>query len=183
MIADREGGVLASQGLYARAYDFARFGEVMRNGGVNSDGVRILSEDWVKAMVTITEVSEGRYGYQTWSSSAGEGAYKASGFQDQKITVVPKQCVTAVRMAHSFGLDYRDGEFSDPNAYGFSTNFSADEWVEVVKALSAELGGCVDGEEPAVLRSGASSQGGALSWMLLLLAMLCMMQRTFARKF
>ena len=86
MIADRVGGVIASQGLYARAHDFSRFGEVMRNRGLNSDGRRILPDYWVDWMTTITEVSEGRYGYQTWSSTAGEGAYKASGFQGQKIT-------------------------------------------------------------------------------------------------
>lgn len=178
MIADREGGVIASQGLYARAYDFSRFGELMRNGGVNSDGVRIIAQDWVEAMITITDVSNGRYGYQTWSSTAGEGAYKASGFQGQKITVVPKKCVTAVRMSHSFGLDYRDGDdFTDPNAYGFSTNFSADEWAAMVKSLSEQIGGCEDDAEEVISRSGAATQGGAIGGGLLMLVGLAALRR------
>ncbi|MGJ8669446.1 MAG: serine hydrolase domain-containing protein [Oceanococcus sp.] len=182
MIADREGSVLASQGLYARAYDFARFGEVLRNGGVNSDGVRLLSQEWVQTMVTMTEVSDGGYGYQTWASTAGEGAYKASGFEGQKITVVPKQCVTAVRMAHSFGLEYRNGEFTDPNAYGFTTNFSANEWAAMVKALSEQIGGCADNQESVVARSGAVSKGGAISWMLMLLGVLLLCQRSYSAR-
>lgn len=174
MIADREGRVLASQGLYSRPGDLARFGEVMRNGGVNADGMRIVPADWITAMTTMTEVSNGRYGYQTWSSTAGEGAYKASGFQGNKITVVPKQCVTAVRLSHSFGLDYRDGEFSDPDAYGFSTNFSSDEWSAMVKAIADELGGCNSKSGNGQTGGGAanSSNGGggaSNTWLLALL--------------
>jgi CubicO group peptidase (beta-lactamase class C family) len=166
MIADREGGVIASQGLYARPRDFARFGEVMRNFGLNSDGRRILPADWVAAMTAMTSVSAGRYGYQTWASPAGAGAYQASGFQGQKITVVPDQCLTAVRTAHSFGLDYRDGDDPlDPDAYGFSTNFSADEWNAVVAAVAQQLGGCSGSAKPA---ARTDAWGGALSLPLLL---------------
>jgi CubicO group peptidase (beta-lactamase class C family) len=181
MIADREGGVLASQGLYARLHDFSRFGEVMRNGGVNSDGRRVLPDYWVEAMTQMTEVSNGRYAYQTWSSTAGEGAYKASGFQGQKITVVPKKCMTAVRMSHSFGLDYRDGDIQDPDAYGFSTNFSADEWASMVKQVAEQIAECDDSGK-AVEDGGAGGSeaangnggGGAVNAMALLLTLLLM---------
>lgn len=184
MIADREGGVIASQGLYARPHDFARFGEVMRKGGVNSDGKRILPDYWVQAMTEMTAVSNGRYAYQTWSSDAGEGAYKASGFQGQKITVVPKQCMTAVRMAHSFGLDYRDGDFQDPDAYGFSTNFSSDEWASMVKQVAEQIAGCPEneageGQERSGGAPNVTTGGGGTSGALLLALMVLL---TFCRR-
>lgn len=182
MIADREGSVIASQGLYARPHDFSRFGEVMRNGGVNSDGKRILPAYWVEAMTQMTDVSEGRYAYQTWSSDAGEGAYKASGFQGQKITVVPNKCMTAVRMSHSFGLNYRDGEFSDPDAYGFGTNFSADEWASMVKQVSEQIAEC-DNSNPGDDRSGGvgtvASGGGNALWLIVLGLALLTVKRRF----
>lgn len=178
MIADREGGVIASQGLYARPRDFARFGEVMRNGGVNADGRRIIPADWLDAMTRMTEVSEGRYGYQTWSSSAGEGAYKASGFQGQKITVVPGKCLTAVRTSHSFGLDYRDGDDPfDPSAYGFSTNFSADEWSTMVAAVAEQLGGCAGN---SATRASSGARGGAVTTLGLFGLMLLALGRRYA---
>lgn len=176
MIADRVGGVIASQGLYARAHDFSRFGEVMRNRGLNSDGRRILPDYWVDWMTTITEVSEGRYGYQTWSSTAGEGAYKASGFQGQKITVLPAKCMTAVRMSHSFGLDYRERDDPfDPNAYGFSTNFSADEWATMVKSVSEQIGGCGAGGRVEENQAAAAVNGGGGALGLFGLALLLLL--------
>ncbi|MHA7833770.1 MAG: serine hydrolase domain-containing protein [Algiphilus sp.] len=159
MIADREGATIASQGLYARAHDFARFGELMRRGGVNTRGEQVVPAAWIDRMTRMTKVSEGRYGYQTWNSDVSPGAYKASGFQGQKITVVPENCLTAVRLSHSFGLQYRDGEISDPDAYGFGTNFSADEWVAMVKAVTESLGGC-DGTSPSRSATTLESGGG-----------------------
>jgi len=160
MIADREGDTIASQGLYARAHDFARFGELMRRGGVNARGEQVVPSAWIDRMTRMTAVSNGGYGYQTWNSDVTEGAYKASGFQGQKITVVPEHCLTAVRLSHSFGLEYRDGEVSDPDAYGFGTNFSADEWVAMVKAVADALGGC-DGTSPS--RSNATTETDSTS--------------------
>jgi CubicO group peptidase (beta-lactamase class C family) len=175
MIADREGSVIASQGLYARGYDFVRFGELLRNRGLNTDGQRILSAEWVDKLTQMTEVSGGGYAYQTWNSDVSPDAYKASGFQGQKITVVPSACMTAVRMSHSFGLDYREGDDPfDPNAYGVSTNFSSDEWVAVVQAMVDQRGGC-NGAATALARAEAGvnpAAGGALNaWSLLLAAL------------
>ncbi len=168
MIADREGSVIASQGLYARPYDFARFGEVMRNVG-KFNGVQVLPEGWIAQMTDVGPVnpvtggannSSGRYAYQTWSSTAGNNAYKATGFQGQKITIVPEQCVTAVRMSHSFGADYYDEESGE---YGFGTNFSSDEWAAMVKQLASQFGAtCADQrhaqpEEPVQPRPGRAN--------------------------
>lgn len=171
MIADREGSVIASQGLYARGYDFVRFGELLRNKGVNTDGRRVISQEWIDKLTQMTEVSGGGYAYQTWDSDVSPDAYKASGFQGQKMTVVPSACTTAVRMSHSFGLDYREGDDPlDPNAYGFSTNFSSDEWVAVVQAVVAQRGGCDGATRLAAADAGqVGGSGGAVGlWAFIL---------------
>lgn len=142
--ADRVGGVIASHGLFALPYDFARFGELLRNGGVTPEGERVLSQAWIDAMTTMTEVSDGRYGYQTWAHEiAGPGGYSASGFQGQKITVVPDDCLTGVRLSHAIGADVRDGDDPfDPDAYGFAIEFFAEEWQTMLRAVADELGPC-----------------------------------------
>ena len=143
MTSDRVGGVVASHGLFAIPYDFARFGEVLRNGGRTPEGRQVVPESWVDAMTTMTEVSDGQYGYQTWAHPiAGEGAYSASGFQGQKITVVPDACLTGVRTSYALGADIRDGEPTDPAAYGFATEFNGDEWQTMLAAVAEELGTC-----------------------------------------
>lgn len=143
MTSDRVGSVIASHGLFARPHDFARFGELLRNGGKTSDGRRVLPAKWVEAMTTMTEVSGGRYGLQTWAHRiAAPDAYSASGFQGQKITVLPSDCLTAVRTSHAFGADLRDGEATDPAAYGPGTEFYAEEWQTMLRAVADALGGC-----------------------------------------
>lgn len=134
MTTDRVGDVIASHGLFARPHDFARFGELLRREGRTADGRRVLPRRWVRAMTTMTKVSDGRYGLQTWSHRiAAPDAYSASGFQGQKITVLPSDCLTAVRMSHALGADLSDG---------FSTNFYAEEWQTMLRAVADELGGC-----------------------------------------
>jgi CubicO group peptidase (beta-lactamase class C family) len=179
MIADREGSVIASQGLYARAQDFARFGEVLRRGGVTADGRRIVPAYWIDWMTQMSDVSNGRYGFQTWSSSAGDQAFMASGFQGQKITVLPEVCMSAVRLSHSFGLQYRDGDdIFNPDAYGFGTNFSAPEWDAMLRDISKQIGGC-DGSSPSFTQAaaqGGSSSGAMSPLPLLLLALLALLR-------
>ena len=135
MTSDRVGSVIASHGLFARPHDFARFGELLRNGGRTSDGKRVLPRSWVEAMTTMTKVSDGKYGLQTWAHPiAAPDAFTASGFQGQKITVLPSECMTAVRTSHAFGADFSDG------APG--TNFYAEEWQTMLRAVADHLGGC-----------------------------------------
>lgn len=150
MIADRVGGVIASQGLYARSHDFARFGELLRNGGRTPDGHQVVPEAWVDAMVTMTDVSNGRYGYQTWSHTiAGPDGYSASGFQGQKVTVLPHDCVTGVRLAHALGADLRDGDDPfDPDAYRFAVEFFSTEWQVMLRAVADEIGACATNSSP-----------------------------------
>jgi CubicO group peptidase (beta-lactamase class C family) len=134
MTSDRVGSVVASHGLFARPHDYARFGELLRRGGRTSDGKRVLPRAWVRAMTTMTRVSGGQYGLQTWAHPvAAPDAYSASGFQGQKITVLPSDCLTAVRMSHAFGGDLSNG---------VATEFYADEWQTLLRAVADELGGC-----------------------------------------
>jgi CubicO group peptidase (beta-lactamase class C family) len=155
MTADRVGGVIASHGLFARPHDFARFGELLRNGGRTPEGRQVISESWVEAMIDMTETSGGRYGYQTWAHPiAGENAYSASGFQGQKITVVPDDCVTGVRLSHALGARVRDGELTDPDAYGFGTEFFAAEWQTMLRAVADAVGGCDQEAAAVALRRG-----------------------------
>lgn len=145
MTADRVGDVVASHGLFARPHDFARFGELLRNQGRTPEGHQVVPASWVEAMTDMTEVSDGQYGYQTWAHPiAGDGAFSASGFQGQKITVVPDACLTGVRLSHALGADVRDGEATDPDAHGFRVESFSEEWQTLLAAVAEEFGGCPD---------------------------------------
>jgi CubicO group peptidase (beta-lactamase class C family) len=166
MTSDRVGSVIASHGLFARPHDFARFGELLRNGGRTPEGRQVLPAEWVEAMTTMTDVSDGSYGYQTWAHPiAAPDAYSASGFQGQKITVLPSDCLTGVRTSHALGVRVRDGELTDPAAYGFGTEFYAAEWQTMLRAVADAVGGCGSGagSEPATTASGAETDRAARS--------------------
>lgn len=45
-MTDHLGGSLASQGLYARAFDLARFCELYLNGGQTPDGRQVIPAEW-----------------------------------------------------------------------------------------------------------------------------------------
>ena len=148
-------------------------------GGVTADGRRIVPAYWIDWMTQMSDVSNGRYGFQTWSSSAGDQAFMASGFHGQKITVLPEVCMSAVRLSHSFGLQYRDGDdIFNPDAYGFGTNFSAPEWDAMLRDISKQIGGC-DGSSPSFTQAaaqGGSSSGAMSPLPLLLLALLALLR-------
>jgi CubicO group peptidase (beta-lactamase class C family) len=131
MMTDRVGDAIASQGLYSRVFDLARFGELFRNDGRTPDGRQIVSRSWVREATTMTRVSEGKYAYQWWSGE--DGGYKASGFQGNKISVTPQTCLTGVRLSHTLGANLSDG---------FEVEMGADEWAAAYKAVNARLGGC-----------------------------------------
>ncbi len=137
MTSDRVGDVIASHGLFARPHDFARFGELLRNRGKTADGKRVIPRKWVKAMTTMTKVSGGQYGLQTWAHPiAAPDAYSASGFQGQKITVMPSDCLTGVRTSHALGADLSEG---------FSISTYEVEWQTMLRAVADSLGACSRG--------------------------------------
>ena len=141
VMTDRLGDAVASQGLYSRIFDLARFGELFRNGGVAGNGRRIVSQEWVRESTTMNKISDGHYAYQWWVG-AEKGDYTASGFEGQKITVSPKGCLTGVRLAHQLGGDFRPTPDDDPASPGFAVEMGGDEWFAVYRAVSKRLGGC-----------------------------------------
>lgn len=168
MTSDRVGGVIASHGLFARPHDFARFGELLRNGGRTPEGHQVVSQAWVEAMIDMTDTSGGQYGYQIWAHPiAGEGAYSASGFQGQKVTVVPDACLTGVRLSHALGARLHEGDPTDPDGYGFAVEFYAAEWQTLLRAVAEEFGHCPDtaadaGPDTAVEGTGSEANGDAV---------------------
>ena len=179
MTSDRVGDVIASHGLFARPHDFARFGELLRHRGRTPEGHQVVPSAWVDAMITMTDDSEGWYGYQTWATrTAGDDAYSAWGFEGQQITVVPSGCLTAVRLSHALGADGWGGDDPlDPDAWSFTIEDNSEEWFTVVAAMDAELGGCratgqVEGGVPTPLAAPAdkaplpATGGGSLIGLL-----------------
>ena len=143
MLTDRVGDAIASQGLYSRVFDLARFGELLRNDGRTPEGRQVVPAAWVHDMTTLLEAPKGAYGYQTWIGPM-PGTFQASGFQGQKISVAPAHCLTGVRLSHAFGLDTRpdDGPVENPDSYAFGTEFHAKEWNAMYRAVAEHLGGC-----------------------------------------
>jgi CubicO group peptidase (beta-lactamase class C family) len=135
VMTDRVGDAIASQGLYSRIFDLARFGELFRNGGRTPDGRQVVPRAWVRESTTMTPISDGQYAYQWWFAGL-PGSYEASGFQGQKISVAPNECVTGVRLSHTLGAKLQDG---------FEVEMGGEEWTAVLTAVAKRLGGCAPG--------------------------------------
>lgn len=113
--ADASGTFVGSSYVYATARDFARFGLLYANDGV-WDGARILPEGWAAYARTPTPAAPKRqYGAHWWQPSTTERAkaeargvplpedtFHASGFEGQKIVVMPSRKTVIVRL----GLKY-----------------------------------------------------------------------------
>lgn len=80
-------------GLYMTAFDYAKLGQLYLNGGT-WNGVRIISESWVKASAS-RQIVKGEspcrqgYGYQIWLTK--NGGYVFSGMLGQNVFVYPKR--------------------------------------------------------------------------------------------
>ncbi|MEX2194264.1 MAG: serine hydrolase domain-containing protein [Thermoleophilaceae bacterium] len=152
ILTDRAGDAIASQGLYARVFDLARFGELFRNGGRTPDGRQVVPRNWVGQSTAMTELSQQRYGFQWWAGPT-PGSYQASGFQGQKISVSPAHCMTGVRLSHTLGADLSDG---------FDVEMGAEEWITVYRAVADRLGACPQPAAPADARApGLRVAGGS----------------------
>ena len=112
--ADARGTYVGSSYLYATAHDWARFGQLLLNGGV-WNGTRILPEGFVEWMQTEDPASKGAYGHgNVWlhgprggtpegqESDAGfdlpEDAFWLLGHDGQTVTVVPSLRLVVVRL-------------------------------------------------------------------------------------
>lgn len=111
---DMVGNYVGSSYAWATTRDWAKFGLLyLRNG--NWNGEQLFDESWSKYVATPTNTSNGRYGGHFWLNSGGKypdapkDLYYASGFQGQKIFIIPSMDLVIVR----FGL-------TDDEAYDFN---------------------------------------------------------------
>ncbi|MER5221012.1 serine hydrolase domain-containing protein [Streptomyces flaveus] len=110
-IQDVAGTEMAYAGLNLTARDFARIGELYRNGGV-WDGKQIIPAAWVRDSVTVAapHLEPGRpwvgghtfdlgYGYQWWLPDGDRGEFSAIGVYNQFVYVDPPSRTTIVKLS------------------------------------------------------------------------------------
>lgn len=126
-IADKEGMEMAFGGLNATARDYAKLGELYRNGGRWGDK-QIIPVDWVSVSVVADSphVAVGAsdfgmgYGYQWWLHDGDQGEFSAIGVYNQFIYVNPAEDLVIVKLSanSSYGMttdesSYRESETID----------------------------------------------------------------------
>ncbi|MFF1651261.1 serine hydrolase domain-containing protein [Streptomyces sp. NPDC058240] len=113
-LVDPAGTELAFAGLNLTARDFARLGELYRNGGV-WQGRQIVPAQWVRDSVTVTaphlrpgqprvggQQADGvGYGYQWWLLAGDRGEFSAVGVYNQFVYVDPVSRTTIVKLSAS----------------------------------------------------------------------------------
>ncbi|MBV1934919.1 MAG: beta-lactamase family protein [Parvibaculaceae bacterium] len=117
-------------GLNATARDYAKIGELFRNGGV-WNGEQLVSGDWVKASITpdaphlmpgdnpLSDFPMG-YGYQWWVMDGDEQEFSAIGVYNQFIYVNPTKDLVIVKLSAN-------------NAYGTSSDGSTEREFETIE--------------------------------------------------
>ncbi|MBW7920517.1 MAG: serine hydrolase [Rubellimicrobium sp.] len=128
-ITDGYGVAFALGGLNMTTRDYARFGQMMANGGI-WQGVRVVPEDWIAestAPSAPTAAGEPGYGYQWWIPEGwGEGEFLAQGIYGQFIYVNrPLGVVVAVNSAD---LGFEDAGVEEEN-------------YAVLRSIAARVGG------------------------------------------
>ena len=138
MVDDQE-MEMAFGGLNATARDYAKLGELFRNGG-NWQGTQMISSDWVKASVTpdAPHLMPGDnphsdfplgYGYQWWVMDGDEGEFSAIGVYNQFIYVNPTRGLVIVKLSAN-------------SAYGTTPDESTSrelETIEFFRAIGSQL--------------------------------------------
>ena len=112
-MSDDHGMEMVFGGLNATARDYAKLGELYRNGG-RFEGQQVVPEAWVRASVTpdaphlqpgehdMSDWSIG-YGYQWWVPESTEGEYSAIGVYNQFIYVNPSRELVIVKLSANSG--------------------------------------------------------------------------------
>jgi CubicO group peptidase (beta-lactamase class C family) len=108
---DSAGMEMAFAGLNMTARDFARLGELYRNGGL-WQGKQIVPAEWVRDSVTVAapHLEAGRpwlggqtvdlgYGYQWWIPAGDRGEFTAIGAYNQFVFVDPASRTTIVKLS------------------------------------------------------------------------------------
>jgi hypothetical protein len=100
---DMTGTYVGSSYAWATTRDWAKFGTLYLHHG-NWNGEQLFDASWIKYVSTPTSTSKGRYGGHFWLNSSGKypdaprDMYYASGFQGQKIFIIPSLDLVIVRM-------------------------------------------------------------------------------------
>jgi CubicO group peptidase (beta-lactamase class C family) len=100
---DEAGHWIASSFVFATAQDFARFGLLYLRDGI-WEGRRILPEGWVDHARTYTGTDEETgmgYGAHWWLVPGSLGIFRCSGYNGQRIIVVPPLDLVIVRLGVS----------------------------------------------------------------------------------
>jgi CubicO group peptidase (beta-lactamase class C family) len=100
---DDAGTFVASSFVHATAEDYARFGQMLVQGGV-ADGSRIVPESWidlVRAPVSVDEEDGTFYSSQFWVVGDELGTFWCSGYEGQMISVCPPLDLVVVRLGHT----------------------------------------------------------------------------------
>jgi CubicO group peptidase (beta-lactamase class C family) len=117
-LVDSKGVEHAYAGLNLTAQDYAKIGELFRNGG-KWDGKQIISSEWVHdatnydspmrapgSPVIGSHTVPFGYGYQWWVPDGTEGEFTGVGVYNQFVYVNAKRKVTIVKLSanHNYGL-------------------------------------------------------------------------------
>ena len=136
-LVDSEGMEMAFGGLNATARDYAKLGELYRNGGVWQGG-QIVPASWVHDSVTpdAPHLMPGEnplfpmgYGYQWWVMEGDEGEYSAIGVYNQFIYVNPTRGLVIVKLS----------AFSDYAKTNDEAGYREFETIEFFRAISRAL--------------------------------------------
>jgi CubicO group peptidase (beta-lactamase class C family) len=102
---DMAGNYVGSSYGWATTRDWAKFGLLYLHEG-NWNGEQIFDKSWAKYVATPTPTSNGSYGGHFWLNAGGKypdvpkDMYYASGYQGQKVIIIPSKEMIIVR----FGL-------------------------------------------------------------------------------
>jgi CubicO group peptidase (beta-lactamase class C family) len=132
-LVDPLGVELGFGGLAVTARDFARIGELYRNGG-RVDDRQVVDADWVAASVTASapHLQSGNvvvggittyegYGYQWWLPPGDRGEFSAVGVYNQFVYVDPTAGVTIVKLSanRTYGTTEDEPENCEGETYQF----------------------------------------------------------------
>jgi CubicO group peptidase (beta-lactamase class C family) len=141
-VTDMRGTEMSYGGLNLTARDFARLGELYRNGGT-WHGRRIVSEEWVRASTRVDNpirepgqpIVGGHpidlgYGFQWWIPAGGRGDFSALGVYNQLVYVDPTNGVIVVKLSANRHYGTADSEATNRDL----------ENVALVRAIAASTG-------------------------------------------
>jgi CubicO group peptidase (beta-lactamase class C family) len=108
---DMVGNYVGSSYAWATTRDWSKLGLLYLHKG-NWNGEQILDESWVKYVSTPTNTSNGDYGAQFWLNAGGKykdaprDMFYCSGFQGQKVFIIPSLDLVIVRMGLTDDLEF-----------------------------------------------------------------------------